>query len=430
MPSDRDPAAGTDRYLRHRQIAGFDQDDLQRSRVAVIGAGAVGNEVVKNLVLLGVGHVDVYDLDRVEPHNLTRSVLLRERDIGEPKARSVVQRAAELDPNVQLRAFEGDVRDTLGPLRARSYRAIIGALDNFEARLALNQLCWTAGVDWINAAIDARYVSVERFAFGTAAAGRTARHDSNSVPPTDDDGCYECTLPASAYARIAERQSCGGLLRAAAAQRVMPTTTVTASLAGAQAVNQMLRAGAGSTRWLFDTHTGTSTVSRIARSAQCACCADERRSLAFAAWPHANGCELADRLERRRADNAATSYGAHADDELLLQLSDRIVIECRCPACGFEPANGTLPGQRASAVTDAVVVCPRCLEPSVQATLSDLIGIDELRGPLAGHALRVRYAMAGGLAEDIPYGLDFSDSAVAETPAAPFRHAPIPTSGG
>ena len=44
-----------DRYSRLRLIAWWDQDKLAASRVMVVGAGALGNEVLKNLALLGVG---------------------------------------------------------------------------------------------------------------------------------------------------------------------------------------------------------------------------------------------------------------------------------------------------------------------------------------------------------------------------------------
>ena len=46
---------GTARYQRHELIDWFSQQRLADSRVAVIGAGAIGNEVIKNLVLLGTG---------------------------------------------------------------------------------------------------------------------------------------------------------------------------------------------------------------------------------------------------------------------------------------------------------------------------------------------------------------------------------------
>ena len=68
-----------DRYSRFRLIAWWDQEKLARSRFLVVGAGALGNEVLKNLALLGVGYIHVVDFDRIEESNLTRSVLFRRR---------------------------------------------------------------------------------------------------------------------------------------------------------------------------------------------------------------------------------------------------------------------------------------------------------------------------------------------------------------
>ena len=227
-------SARGDRYSRHRAIAGFSQEALQSLQVLVIGAGAIGNEVVKCLCLLGVGRVDVFDLDRVEIHNLTRSVLLREADIGRSKARAVVEHARELDPAVELHAFDGDIRDTLSPARVAGADVVIGALDNFEARLRVNRLCHDLGRRWVNAAIDHRHASVEAFAFDRAGNGIAIDAEGGAAPVA----CYECGLPDSVYARIAERYSCGGLQRAALAQRIMPTTAITASLAAALADEQ------------------------------------------------------------------------------------------------------------------------------------------------------------------------------------------------
>ena len=52
----------------------------------MVGAGALGNEVMKNLALVGVGTTYLIDLDVVEPSNLSRSVLFRAEDAGKPKA--------------------------------------------------------------------------------------------------------------------------------------------------------------------------------------------------------------------------------------------------------------------------------------------------------------------------------------------------------
>src|SRR5437879_2284385 len=71
-----------DRYGRLRLIPWWRQEKLAAAKVLVVGAGALGNEVLKNLALLCVGTTHVIDLYCVEPSNLSRSVLFRAEDGG------------------------------------------------------------------------------------------------------------------------------------------------------------------------------------------------------------------------------------------------------------------------------------------------------------------------------------------------------------
>ena len=80
------------RYDRHKLIDWFSQEDLESSHIAVVGTGAVGNEVLKNLALLGVGRIDIFDFDNIEIHNLTRTVLFTESDIGRSKVDAAKER--------------------------------------------------------------------------------------------------------------------------------------------------------------------------------------------------------------------------------------------------------------------------------------------------------------------------------------------------
>src|SRR6478672_779823 len=75
-----------DRYGRLRLISWWRQERLAAAKVLVVGAGAPGNEVMKNLALVGVGTTFLIDLDRIEASNLSRSVLFRAEDAGSPKA--------------------------------------------------------------------------------------------------------------------------------------------------------------------------------------------------------------------------------------------------------------------------------------------------------------------------------------------------------
>src|SRR5687767_16029219 len=96
-------SAGTDagdRFDRFRLIQWWDQGKLARAKVLVVGAGALGNEIIKNLALLGAGNVLIADLDRVENSNLSRSALYRARDNGKFKAETAAAAARDLYPQI------------------------------------------------------------------------------------------------------------------------------------------------------------------------------------------------------------------------------------------------------------------------------------------------------------------------------------------
>ena len=61
--------ADDDRFARFRLISWWDQQRLAQAKFLVIGAGALGNEILKNLALLGVGNVLVADRDQIENSN-------------------------------------------------------------------------------------------------------------------------------------------------------------------------------------------------------------------------------------------------------------------------------------------------------------------------------------------------------------------------
>ncbi len=352
-----------DRYLRQQGVEGFARERLANLRVTLVGAGAVGNEVLKNLVLMGVGEVDVHDFDRVEIHNLTRSIFLREGDVGTGKAAAVVARAAEVDPSVRLRAIEGDAWRTLrlGELATRD--VVICAVDNLEARMRLSQLCLLAAVDLVNAGIDSRHAGVEVFPFA-------------SGPET---ACFECHLPESAYRRVAERYSCGWLRRALLADEAIATTAITASAAGALAVQAALRVGGDARtqarRVLLDTRSGSSTVATLERNPECAGCASfqprPRRIAAGADW------------------RAAVPDGVDG-----LQLAEALIFDYGCAACGATEARARYIGRVAAEFDDRIMRCENCAELGVRVDLRAEAGIAELAALYAERRPPVKYLLA------------------------------------
>ena len=101
-------------------LSWFKKDKVKNARVLVAGAGALGNEVVKNLALFGVGHIYVCDFDRIEISNLTRSVLFREVDAHNHsfKAEIVARRAMEINPQIEVKPIVGNLFSEVGQVRS------------------------------------------------------------------------------------------------------------------------------------------------------------------------------------------------------------------------------------------------------------------------------------------------------------------------
>src|SRR6186997_2722198 len=97
-----------DRYSRLRLIQWWDQEKLRAAKVMVVGAGAIGNEVLKNLALLGIGHVWVVDCDEIEDSNLTRSILFRQTDCGRSKAIAAAGAMRNINPDVNITPIHGN----------------------------------------------------------------------------------------------------------------------------------------------------------------------------------------------------------------------------------------------------------------------------------------------------------------------------------
>jgi len=130
-------------------------EGVQRARVLVVGAGALGNEAVKDLMLFGFRKVDVLDMDTVVRSNLNRCVLFREGDqrSGRGKASLVAERARDLYPEAEVQAIEERVQ-SLGPVEMQGYDLILGCLDNVAARLHLNANSYHAGVPYVDGGTD------------------------------------------------------------------------------------------------------------------------------------------------------------------------------------------------------------------------------------------------------------------------------------
>jgi len=210
------------RFARLEAIEWWDQALLARAKVLVIGAGALGNEVIKNLALLGFGNVVIADMDSVELSNLSRSVLFREIDDGKFKSECAARAAKNIFPGMNVTPLVGNILSDLGLGWFRWADAVIGALDNREARVFVNSACARVARPWIDGGIEVLNGVARGF----------------SPPRT---ACYECTMSKVDWDLLNKRRSCSLLARRALAQRGTPTTPTTASVIGAIQVQEVVK---------------------------------------------------------------------------------------------------------------------------------------------------------------------------------------------
>jgi len=212
----------TDRYHTFGYISWWQQDVVRNATALIVGAGALGNEVLKNLALMGYGHLLIADFDTIEDSNLSRSVLFRESDRGRRKAEVAAERVKALNPDVKVQAWHGDINYEMGLGVFRHVDVVIGCLDNREARLSLNRYSWAINKPWVDGAIQELMGIVRVFWPGQGA-------------------CYECTLTDLDYQIISLRYSCPLLARENVLQGKVPTTPTSASIVAAFQTQEALK---------------------------------------------------------------------------------------------------------------------------------------------------------------------------------------------
>lgn len=204
-------------------LSWFQKDKVKNARVLVAGAGALGNEVVKNLALFGVGHIFVVDFDRIEVSNLTRSVLFREEDAFNHayKAEVVARRAMEINPQIKVTPIVGNLASEVGQGLYRSVDVVIGCLDSRIARYLLNRHCIRAGKTWVDGGIENLSGVVRTFVPG--------------------ESCYECSLSREEFNHIMLRTGCADVVRRQESAGRVATTPISASIVAAIQVQEALK---------------------------------------------------------------------------------------------------------------------------------------------------------------------------------------------
>ena len=331
-PAMQPPGEEDGRFSRFRLIGWWDQEKLRSARVLVIGAGALGNEILKNLALLGFAHIVVVDLDSIEASNLSRSILYRAADVGRPKADAAAEAVRNIFPEARVHPITANVVHGLGLGMFGWADVVLAGLDNREARLWINRACWKMNKPWIDGAIEGINGVARLFLPGS--------------PP-----CYECTLGETDWAILNRRMSCNLLaLENDTEGKVATTPTISSIIAGLQVQEAVkllhglpVLAGKG---FIFEGLNHTSY--RVEYSENPDCMSHYTFGELHSLEESSRELTLAQLLERARR-----LLGA---EDAVVEFSRDVIHKLSCPGCGGEEelfaAVGAVPYARGQ--------CPAC----------------------------------------------------------------------
>lgn len=228
---------GSDRYSRTRLVKELDLERIMHAGICVVGAGALGNEVLKNIVLYGPAKVTVVDRDRVERSNLGRCFLFCSEDAkaGRKKVDAAKASLKRINEEVGVEGVDCDARK-LGTGFFKRFDAVVGCMDNILSRLHVNSNCYHAGVPYIDGGLEGLMGRVQVV-----------------VPPSG--ACYQCTTNGTHMSVIDREFTCTGS-EALTPSRVVPAepsvSSVTGSLQSLETVKMLSGRGAGGTMHVYD----------------------------------------------------------------------------------------------------------------------------------------------------------------------------------
>ncbi|KAI4600309.1 E1 ubiquitin-activating protein uba2 [Pestalotiopsis sp. 9143b] len=170
------PTATLTRDSFNRQSLGVSLNaTVKQAKVLMVGAGGIGCELLKNLVLSGFGEVHVVDLDTIDLSNLNRQFLFRHEHIKKSKAEVAKEAAQVFNPNVKIVSYFANIKDSQFNLEwFHGFKLVFNALDNLDARRHVNRMCLAANVPLVE-------------------SGTTGFNGQVQVIKKGVTACYDCT---------------------------------------------------------------------------------------------------------------------------------------------------------------------------------------------------------------------------------------------
>lgn len=183
-------------YDRQFRLEGWSQKLIKNSRILIAGVGGLGCEIAKNLAMLGIGHLDLVDLDIIEYSNLNRQILFTGVKVGAPKAIAAAKKLKEINPNIIVKGYHTSL-ERLDPAIYQAADVVIGGLDSMNARLNLNAQCIRFRKPLVDGGVSGYHGHIY-----TIFPHQNACYECNPLPVMESDEMAACTVVGIPRKRI------------------------------------------------------------------------------------------------------------------------------------------------------------------------------------------------------------------------------------
>ncbi|KAL6319580.1 hypothetical protein AAG906_014256 [Vitis piasezkii] len=190
---------------------------IREFSVAIVGIGGVGSVAAEMLTRCGIGRLLLYDYDKVELANMNR-LFFRPEQVGMTKTDAAVQTLSDINPDVVLESYTLNITTVQGfetfmsSLKKKTFRPkkegsgvdlVLSCVDNYEARMVVNQACNELNQTWMESGVSEDAVS---------------GHIQLLIP--GETACFACAPPLVVASGVDERT----LKREGVCAASLPTT--------------------------------------------------------------------------------------------------------------------------------------------------------------------------------------------------------------
>lgn len=190
-----------------------DYERIRDATVAVVGMGGVGSVAAEMLTRCGVGRLLMYDYDSVELANMNR-LFFRPEQCGMTKTQAAAQTLGGINPDVALEPYTMNITTLTGfdafkasicdpATGASRVDLVLSCVDNYEARMTINQVCLELNQTWMESGVSEDAVS-----------------GHIQVVAPGDTACFACVPPLVVASGVDERT----LKREGVCAASLPTT--------------------------------------------------------------------------------------------------------------------------------------------------------------------------------------------------------------